>query len=313
LLVLGLAASFAPAMLRVADEWPKIHDWLVGDAPQPDEAAKQLAGEVPAQVERIRGGLASLRKQLESARPDALVILASDTGRVFTGVQVPQLCTYLGDELWGSTRYAELGEVAEDDIARLGCAAELAGFVQRELVERGFDMSYSQELRALGQPEFGTSPAFLAPARVLLGDSGIPVVPIHVNTRVAPAPSGRRCYSFGSALAEILDERADRIALFASGGLSHDHHGPRAGWVDQPLDEWVLDHLARGRGSALQRMFDLESDSLQGGAAEVRLWTIVAAACEARGRKAVIVDYIPSYAAAAGIGFAYWPGDSSRT
>jgi protocatechuate 4,5-dioxygenase beta chain len=294
-------------MFRDADQWPKLHDWLVGEAPQPRELAEQAPGEVQRQLERIRAGFGSLRRQLEAARPDALVMLASDTGRVFTGVQVPQFCTYLGDEIWGSTRYAELGEVAEDAIVRLPCAAELAGFVQRELVVRGFDMSYSRELRPLGQPEFGTSPAFVAPAQLLLADAGVPVVPIYVNTQVPPAPSGRRCYAFGRVLADILGERRERIALFACGGLSHDHHGPRAGWVDYPLDEWVLDQLSRGRGSALSPMFDVESDSLRGGAAQVRLWATVAGACEAQGSKAVVADYFPSYAAATGIGFAYWP------
>jgi Catalytic LigB subunit of aromatic ring-opening dioxygenase len=311
--VLGLAASFAPPMFREAAEWPTLHDWLVGDAPQPDEYAAQTPEMIDEEIGRINSGFARLREQLDAARPDVLLMLASDTGRVFTGVQVPQFCTYVGAELWGSTRYAELGEIAEDDIVRLTCAAELAGFVNRQLVERGFDMSYSEELRPLGQPEFGTSPAFVAPAPKLLPEPGmVPVVPIYVNTQTPPAPSGRRCYAFGRALAEILDQRTERVAIFASGGLSHDHHGSRAGWVDQPLDEWVLDQLARGQGSMLQRMFDLESDSLRGGAAQVRLWAIVAGASEGRESKAVVVDYVPSYAAATGVGFAFWPLDGQE-
>jgi aromatic ring-opening dioxygenase catalytic subunit (LigB family) len=144
----------------------------------------------------------------------------------------------------------------------------------------------------------------------LLAGLDIPVIPIYVNCRVAPSPSGHRCYAFGTALADILDERTERIAVFASGGLSHDHHGPRAGWVDPPLDEWLLDQVARGRGANLGRLFDVESDSVRGGVAEARLWAIVAAACEAQGSKAKVVDYVPSYAAATGIGFAYWPLDA---
>lgn len=307
MLVLGLAASFAPSMFRDAEDWPRIHAWLTGSTPQPAELVEQMPDQVRAQQDRIRAGFQRLRAQLQAARPDVLVMLASDTGRVFTGVQVAQFCTYLGQEIWGSTRYAELGEAAEDDIVRLPCATEVAGFIHRELVDHGFEMSYSQVLRPLGQPEFGTSAAFVAPAPLLLADVGIPVVPIYVNCQAAPAPSGRRCYAFGGALAEILAERTERIALFASGGLSHDHHGPRAGWVDPPLDEWLLDQVARGRGAALQRLFDVESDALRGGAAQARLWAIVAGACEAQRSKAVVLDYIPSYAAATGIGFAYWP------
>ena len=43
----------------------------------------------------------------------------------------------------------------------------------------------------------------------------------------------------GRALGEILEERPERVALLASGGLSHDHHRERAGWVDEPFDRWA--------------------------------------------------------------------------
>ena len=312
MLVLGLAASFAPAMFRAAEDWPSIHAWLVGDTPQPQELKEQVPDQVLDHIRRIRSGFESLRTQLMEARAEVLVMLASDDGRMFTGIQVPQFCTFLGEEIWGSTRYAELGETAEDDIVRLPCAPAVAAFVQRELVSHSIDMNYSQVLRPLGQPEFGSSASLVAAAPWLLADSQISVVPIYVNCRVAPCPSGHRCYAVGQALAEILDERPERIAVFASGGLSHDHHGPRAGWVDPPLDEWLLDQLARGRGANLGRLFEVDSDTVGGGVAETRLWAAVAGACEDRGGKARVLDYIPSYAAATGIGFAYWPLDGRQ-
>jgi protocatechuate 4,5-dioxygenase beta chain len=92
----------------------------------------------------------------------------------------------------------------------------------------------------------------------------------------------------------------------ASGGLSHDIGNYRAGWIDEPLDRWVLDHLARRKGRDLQGMFDLESDALRGGAAHVRMWTAVAGACESLGARAEILDYIPACMAATGLGFATW-------
>ena len=92
-----------------------------------------------------------------------------------------------------------------------------------------------------------------------------------------------------------------------SGGLSHDHHGLRAGWVDHPFDQWALKQLSRGKGANLDPIWDLESDSIHGGTAEVRLWSVVAGACESFSGKAVVVDYFPSYTAATGLGFVYWP------
>lgn len=306
MLTLGLAASYAPAMFREPAEWGKVHDWLVADVAQPPELAKETPDLLEEHAGRVRRAFDALRESLAQARAEALVVLASDTGRVFTGVQVPQMCTFLGDEFWGSTRFSELGEPADGDIIRLRCSPGLAAFVQRELVTKGFDMSYSQNLKPLGQPDYGSSPAFVEPARALFSNLDIPIVPIHINTQVTPAPSGHRCYAFGQAVAEVLQERPERIALLAAGGLSHDHHHDRAGYVDEPLDRWVLDQLARGRGTAVKGMFDLESDALRGGAAHVRLWTAVAGACESLGAKAEVVDYFPSYTAATGLGFVQW-------
>ncbi len=306
MLGLGLATSYAPAMYRDPGEWPKLHEWLTGDAPQPHELADESPEALQQQQGRIKSGFAALRDQLAEYKPDVLVVLASDSGRLFSPVQVPQFWTYLGEEIWGSTRRPEMGEKAEDEILRARCASDLAAFIQQELVDHAFDMNYGKLLNPMGQPEYGAPISLMEPIRALTPDMDIPVVPILVNCMVPPAPSGHRCYDFGVALAEILDEPTERIALVASGGLSHDHHGPRAGWVDVPLDRWVLEKLTRGKGSVLKPMFDLESDTLQGGTAEVRLWAIVAGACEALGAKATLVDYFPSYTAATGICFAHW-------
>lgn len=306
MLSVGLAASYAPSMFRQASEWPRIHRALTHDVPQPVGLAAETPSVVQEHIDRIHAGFAAMRAQIEAASVDALVMLGSDNGRVFTGVQIPQFCTYLGEEIWGSTRLAELGEKPED-IVRLRCARDLASFIQRELVAHGFDLNYSETLSPRGQPEYGTIPEFVAPAKRVLPSSDIPVVPMYVNTQVSPAPSGRRCYALGRELGEVLAERPERVGLFASGGLAHDHHGPRAGWLDEPLDRWVLDQISRGKGAALQPMFDVESDTLKGGASQIRLWAIVAGAAEAFGARARVVDYIPSYTAAAGIAFAYWP------
>jgi protocatechuate 4,5-dioxygenase beta chain len=293
-------------MFRDPAEWDRVHQWLAGNVPQPSELAKETPDVLAAQAQRVRAGFDVLRQRLIDDRIEAVVWLASDTGRVFSGAQVPQLCTYLGEEIWGSTRLAELADPAADDLVRLRCHADLAGFLHGELVARGFDMNYSTEVRARGQPDYGTTPSIVTPARWLLPSDELPVVPIYVNTQVAPAPSGRRCFTFGHALAEILDERDERVALFASGGLSHDHTGPRGGWIDEPLDRWVLEQLRRGKAERLKPMFDVVSDTLARGGAQIRLWLMVAAAMESRGARAQIVDYIPSYSIAAGVGFAVW-------
>jgi aromatic ring-opening dioxygenase catalytic subunit (LigB family) len=306
MLVLGLAASYSPAVLRPTAEWPKIHKWLTGDVPQPLELAQDTPDKLKWYADGIKSGYESLSKQIEAYKPDVLVVLTADDGRLFTQVQVPQFATFVGDEVWGSTRFAGLGEEAEDDIVTLACSPDLANFIQRELVWHKFDMSYMRMLRPLGESEYGAPAALVAGIRALTPKLNIPVIPIFINSHVEPAPTGHRVYALGKALAEIVEQRPERVAIVAIGGLSHDHHRPRGGWIDYPLDTWVLEHLARGKGAELTPMYDLESDSIHGGTAEFRLWMAVAGACEGTGARAAVSEYAAAYSAASGNGFAHW-------
>jgi protocatechuate 4,5-dioxygenase beta chain len=105
-------------------------------------------------------------------------------------------------------------------------------------------------------------------------------------------------------LRAIFKDRPERIAIYGSGGLSHDPRGPRAGWVDETLDRWVLDRIAQADGAGLCTLFTTDSPTLRGGTGEIRNWIAVAGAYD--GTKATIVDYIPSRHAVTGLGFAYW-------
>ncbi len=307
MLELGVALPFNHSMYRPAEEWPALHEWIIGPSRQPLELAEETPEVIRQHIARADTAAAIIRHKLEESRPDALVVLVSDHGRLFSPVQVPQFCTFLGEEIWGSSRLAEREEPADEDIITLKGAPDLAAFVQEELVYHEFDMNYSKSIVPLGQPDYGADASLVNAVRLLNPKLDIPVVPIFMNTQRPPAPNGQRCIDFGRALGEILDERPERIALVASGGLSHDHHGLRGGYVDYPLDQWVLKMLSRGLSGRMAPIFAVESDSVHGGTAEMRLWMAVGAACESVGSSAVKIDYFPSYTAGAGMGFAYWP------
>jgi len=108
----------------------------------------------------------------------------------------------------------------------------------------------------------------------------------------------------GRALADICRKRDQKIAIFASGGLSHDPRGPRAGWVDEPLDRSVLEALADGEPDRLSTLYTFDSDTFHGGTGEIRNWLAVGGAMG--DRKATIVDYMVIHHVITGVGFAYW-------
>ena len=307
MLGLVLAASNAPSMYRPRKDWQTIYDSQTTQGiPPPNELAKETNESVDEYVARIQKGFDTLRSQLQNYRPDVVVVLGYDDGTCFSGVQVPQLCTYTGAELAGTTAIAALGENPGDHLVTLPCLPEFAWELHTGLIDRSFDIGYMQIQNPQGKPEYLTSSAFTRPTSVLLQGLDVPIVPIFINCHVEPTPSGHRCYAFGQALGNLLVESPAKVALLAVGGLSHDPNGDRAGWIDDKLDKWVLNHLAKGDTQRLRTLFDLDSDTLRGGTGQVRTWLAAAAAAETRQGKATVVDYIPALRAMTGIGFAYW-------
>ncbi len=304
-IVLGLASSHTPSMFVAADKWPMVHQGLVRDVPQPAQIARETPDVIAEQVERVRQGFAALRAELEAAKPDALIILGDDQNELFSNALIPSFAIFIGEAAEGTYSITFVGEKPQDNWMNLPCHPDLARVALEGLIERGFDLAYSEKLVPLARPEIGIGHAFTRISRAMrLADSGIPIIPIFTNAYHPPLPSAARCYALGQALRDIFAKRPERIAIYGSGGLSHDPRGPRAGWVDEPLDRWVLDRIARGEGAQLRNLFTTDSATLRGGTGEIRNWVAVAGAYD--GRKGTVVDYIPSHHAVTGLGFAYW-------
>lgn len=303
--ILGLASSHAPSMFVAAEHWPVVHRGLAGDVPQPPEFAQETPEVLEDQARRVGQGFAALRAELEAVKPDAVFIIGDDQNEVFSTALIPSFAMFVGDAAEGTYSITWIGEKAQDKRITLPCHAAIAKVALAGLVERGFDLGFVETLTPLARPEIGIGHAFTRIGRAMrLVENGIPIIPIFTNAYHPPLPTAARCYALGQALREIFAARPERVAIYGSGGLSHDPRGPRAGWVDEPLDRFVLDRLAQGDGAALKRLFTPEIASFGAGTGEIRNWVAVAGAYE--GMKATIVDYIPSRHAVTGLGFAYW-------
>ena len=304
MLGLGLALSHAPSMFRGLAHWPVIHRVLTEGVPQPPEIAKETAQVLQSYIARIDRGFEALRAQVEAFNPDVLLIVGDDQGEVFTEANMPAFGLFTCAEVHGSINIGLIGEPEEENHITLGCHSDLALHLLNELNRNGFDVSQSKELKPLGRPKRGLGHAFTRPTVKVTPKLNVPIIAFHVNCYFPPMPSARKCYELGRAVAEALKDRPERIAIMASGGLSHDPRGPRAGWIDAPLDRWVLERLRSGVGEALCHLFEFDSDTLRSGTGEIRSWIVVAGAC--RAARATIVDYIPAHHAVTGLGFAYF-------
>src|SRR6266511_1778394 len=306
MLGLGLAVSHAPSMFRGREHWPQIHRVLTDGVPQPAEIEKETPEVIQTYIDRIHLGFAALKQQLEAFKPDILLVVGDDQAEVFTEANMPTYCLFTCAEVHGSINIGLIGEPEEENHITLRCGSELARHLLDTLNHMGFDVSETKELKPVGRPKRGLGHAFTRPVAKVTPQLNVPIIPLHVNCYFAPMPSARQCYELGRAIARALKDRPERVAVLASGGLSHDPRGPRAGWVDEPLDRWVLDRLARGEGEKLKHLFTFDSDTLRSGTGEIRSWITVAGAFH--GKKATVVDYIPARHAVTGLGVAYWNG-----
>lgn len=304
MLALGMASSHAPTMFLPVENWPEEYEILVKDVPQPRAAEQETPEANVAYKRRIDAGFAALRDQLETVRPDVVLIVGDDQNEVFGAAFNPTLAVFCGSEVSGTTSIGSFGDPTQNHVT-WKCRADLAQHLAAELTRRGFDPAVMTELRPLSKPERGLGHAFTRVANVVgLNDLGSAIVPVFLNAYHPPLPSAKRCFEMGRAIREIADARPERIAIYASGGLSHDPGGPRAGWIDEPLDNWVLSCISEGRSEELAGLFTFDSAALRGGTGEIRSWIVVAGAFgDSAGE---VVDYIPLHHSVTGLAFAHW-------
>jgi hypothetical protein len=99
---------------------------------------------------------------------------------------------------------------------------------------------------------------------------------------------------------------SERVAVVATGGLSHEPGGPRYFWVDEEFDRWFLDLLKQGDHAALLRECTLERMEAagSGGTAELLAWILALAFTSG---PAEVLAYMPAVAWRSGTGMVVWP------
>jgi 2,3-dihydroxyphenylpropionate 1,2-dioxygenase len=112
-----------------------------------------------------------------------------------------------------------------------------------KLVRADFDMAYSQDA------ELGHS--FAAVYEWILEGRSIPVVPIFINTYLPPLPSARRCEALGKMIAQVVESRPERVAIVASGGMSHYPGTWKYPQPDFAFDYWAIGEMEKGNHKAL--------------------------------------------------------------
>ncbi len=314
MLGLGLASSHAPGMWRPWEMWPEVLER------RPPEIRNHLPYTAKLEMEsdeirkdyytRMHAAFAALRGQLEAYRPDVLIMIGDDQGDMFDEANNPIFSVYTGDEpSWGRSPTGPVDvPIEQREVIHFPQHGEMARFIHKGLVKRGFDIANLAKFDPRGNPVRGISHMVSAPLPSLNPALDIPLVNIFINEYYPPLPSAERCAALGEAIADICSTRDERIAIYASGGLSHFPGEFNVGWIDTALDHWLLERFERGDLEALKHMFTFDSINMRAGTGEVRAWIAVQAAMK---RGAKVLDYVPSHCCVTGCGFVYWPAVES--
>lgn len=212
--------------------------------------------EDPAQLDADIAAMRELGKSLEEARPDAVIVIGSDHLETFFLSSVPTFAIVAGE----TSRAKFAGRDYNLPIHR-GLAEDLLD----RLVRAEFDMAYSQDA------ELGHS--FAAVYEWVIEGRKLPVVPLFVNAYLPPLPSARRCAKLGRAIRDIIAARPERVAIVASGGMSH---YPGTWKYPQPafdFDWWAIAHMERGNHEALLALTNEQLDEV--GNTEMLPWMVL--------------------------------------
>ncbi len=122
------------------------------------------------------------------------------------------------------------------------------------------------------------------------------IVPLQVGVLQFPIPSAARCYKLGQSLRKAIESYPEdlKVALVATGGLSHQVHGERAGFNNTTWDEQFLD-LIENDPETLTRMTQADYARLGGmEGAEVIMWLVMRGALSANIKRVHRSYYLPS-------------------
>jgi len=122
------------------------------------------------------------------------------------------------------------------------------------------------------------------------------VVPLQVGVLQLPVPSARRMWKMGQALRRAIESYPEdlNVAIMATGGLSHQVHGERAGFLNEAWDAEFLDLLERAPEQLVNlRIADYAARGGMEGA-EVIMWLIMRGALSDQVRLVHKQTYAPS-------------------
>lgn len=255
-----------------------------------------FADAIPAQDrDTIFAAFRQVGQEILAARPDAVIVVSDDHVHNFFMNNFPAFCIGTAD----SYRTPVEHWLKVDKQVLRGDAA-LGAHLLGEALQGGFDPAFSMDLTL----DHGV----ITPLHLADVASDAAVVPLLVNCVQPPLPPMSRALQWGQLLGQAVASYTgcERIAILATGGISHDIATPRMGMVNETFDREFLRLLGAGDDEALVRYAAAHVNEAGNGAEEIRTWLVAHGAARACGARFEPVFYQAVANWYTGIGLARW-------
>ena len=242
-----------------------------------------------AQRRAVYGAFAEMGREIVASKPDGIVIVGTDHGRIYPLSSLPQYTIGVSALARG---IGDAGLPQRDIRIHQAFARQiLVGCLDAEV-----DLAYSESMTI--------DHSFLAPLLLSIPELDIPIVPLVQNCNAPPLPTLKRSHAVGKALGEaICRAPAGRVVVIGTGGLSHwvgspayqsfmtEPAGTRlerqkeypltltdTGPVNEDFDRAFIDLICHGKAHQFLQEWDTDRLRTAGGngAQEVRNWLLIA-------------------------------------
>jgi protocatechuate 4,5-dioxygenase beta chain len=240
----------------------------------------------------VFAGFEPVKRWMERAKPDVAIVVFNDHLNAFDFKVVPTFALGcageypIADEGWGPR-----------PVPPVRGHPEMAAHVLQSLILDDFDMTMINEMAVDHGLTVPLSLAFGQPAAW-----PVRVIPLAVNVVVYPAPSGRRCYDLGKAIARAVEAWDEdlKVVIFGTGGMSHQIQGPRAGLINAEFDTDFLDGLTKdperlARIPAIDYMRDAGNEAI-----ELVMWLTMRGALGSQVQETFRFYHVPASSTAVG-------------
>ena len=189
-------------------------------------------------------GFEPSKKWIDELKPDVIILVYNDHASAFSLEIIPTFAIGCAasfapaDEGWGAR-----------PVPVVQGHPELASHIAQSTILDEFDMTIVNKM--------DVDHGLTVPLSLMFGQPAAwpcPVIPLAVNVVQYPPPTGHRCYMLGKAIRRAIDSfhQPLRVAIFGTGGMSHQISGQRAGLINSKYDNAFLDKLSQDPEAAVR-------------------------------------------------------------